>query len=103
LAAISDVMMDAYALDSMVTRTRQAAKDGKLDDAKVAMTKLYAAEAQSRSLAQARKALCGSVAGDALTAALEKLSKLDFFIPYAPAKLRETVVKTMEASGGYPT
>lgn len=105
LAAIADVMMDAYALDSMVTRTRQAAaaNGGQLDEVKVALTQLYAAEAQSRSLAQARKAVCGSVEGEALAGHLAKLAKLDFFIPYAPAKLRETVVKKVEASGGYPT
>lgn len=102
LAAISDVMMDAFALDSMVTRTRQAAKGGALDEVKAAMTQLYAAEAQSRSLERARKALCLSAQGEALEKHLAKLARLDFFIPYAPATLRETVVKKIESAGGYP-
>jgi alkylation response protein AidB-like acyl-CoA dehydrogenase len=102
LAAICDVMMDAYALDSMVARTRQAANGGALDPVKVAMTQLYAAEAQPRALERARKALCASAEGEALQKHLAKLAKLDFFTPYSPVGLRETVVKAAEGAGGYP-
>jgi alkylation response protein AidB-like acyl-CoA dehydrogenase len=102
LAAVADVMIDAYALDSMVIRARQAASGGSLDPVRVAMTRLFSVEAQSRSLDRARKALCASARGDDLQAHLEKLNLLARFTPYHPAELRETVVRRMEEVGGYP-
>jgi alkylation response protein AidB-like acyl-CoA dehydrogenase len=102
LAAVADVVMDAFALDSMVARTRQAAKDGKLDPARVAATRLFAAEAQARSLDRARKALCASVTGDVLEKHLSRVALLGQFVPYDPAALRETIVTRLEESGAYP-
>ncbi|WIG98992.1 acyl-CoA dehydrogenase family protein [Myxococcus sp. SDU36] len=103
LAALSDVVMDAFALDSMVTRTRQAAKDGgALEPARVAMTQLYALDAIPRAYDRTRRALCATLKGDALDQALKRLGTLDVFTPYDPAALRETVVVALESAGGYP-
>jgi alkylation response protein AidB-like acyl-CoA dehydrogenase len=102
LAAVADVAIDAFAIDSMVTRTRQAAGAGALDPVRVAMVRSYCVEAQPRSLAAARKALCSSAKGDELTAHLSKAALLDFFTPYDPAQVREAIVKGVEEQGGYP-
>lgn len=102
LASVADVMMDAYALDSMITRTRQAAEGGALDPVREALVRLHATEAQARGLERTRKALCSSAEGDALRTHLERVEKLDFFTPYDPEALRETVVTRLEAVGGYP-
>jgi alkylation response protein AidB-like acyl-CoA dehydrogenase len=102
LATVADVVMDAFALDSMVTRTRQTAVDGKLDAVRVAMVRQYATEANIRSYGNARQALCAASKGDALKEHLSKLARLDLFNAYDPVELRETVVGALEQSGGYP-
>jgi alkylation response protein AidB-like acyl-CoA dehydrogenase len=98
LAAISDVMMDAYALDSMITRTRQAAAAGTLDPARVAMIRLFANQAHTRSFDAARRALCSSKAPQAV----EKLAQLSMYQPFSYAELVETIAAAVEKAGGYP-
>jgi alkylation response protein AidB-like acyl-CoA dehydrogenase len=102
LGAVSDIVIDAYAVDSMVSRTRQAAGTSGLDPVRTAMTVAYAVEAHARGIDRARRALCACAEGPALEARLARISPLTQFRPYAPAKLRETVVQALEAAGGYP-
>ncbi|MGO9066744.1 MAG: acyl-CoA dehydrogenase family protein [Myxococcaceae bacterium] len=102
LGAVSDVVIDAYAVDSMVSRTRQAAGPSGLDPVRVAMTAAYAVEAHARSIERARKALCACAEGPALEQLLARITPLTQFRPYAPATLRETVVQAIEAATGYP-
>jgi hypothetical protein len=102
LATVADVVMDAYALDSMVTRTRQAAVDGKPEAARVAMTRQYATEANARSYDRARSALCATVKGDSLKEHLARVARLELFTPYDPVELRETVLEAVEQASGYP-
>jgi alkylation response protein AidB-like acyl-CoA dehydrogenase len=102
LAAVADVVMDAYALDSLVTRTRQATVDGKLDAARVAMTRQYATEANARAYDRARRALCATAQGDALKEHLSRMARLELFTPYNPVELRETVLQALEKASGYP-
>jgi alkylation response protein AidB-like acyl-CoA dehydrogenase len=102
MAAIADVVMDAYAVDSMVTRTRQAASSSGLHPVMAAMTQAYAADAIARSGERARRALCASSEGNALETYLERIAPLFAFRPFDPAALRETVVRAAEEAGGYP-
>jgi alkylation response protein AidB-like acyl-CoA dehydrogenase len=102
LAGLADVVMDAFALDSMVTRTRQSAANGTLDATRVAMTRLFGMDAMARSFDRARRALCGSVQGEALQQHLARVAPLQRFTPYNPAELREKVVTALEQAGGYP-
>ena len=102
LAALADIAMDAYALDSMVGRTRQAAAGGELDPVRVALCRLYAVEARPRALERARKALCASARGQELEHHLANLALLDGFTPYEPVELREAIVARLEAEGRYP-
>ncbi|HZH15153.1 MAG TPA: acyl-CoA dehydrogenase family protein [Archangium sp.] len=102
LATVADIVMDAYALDSMVTRTRQAAVDGKLDAARVAMTRQYSTDANAHSYNRARRALCATVKGDALQEHLSKVAGLELFTPYDPVELRETILAAVEKATGYP-
>jgi alkylation response protein AidB-like acyl-CoA dehydrogenase len=102
LAGLADVVMDAFALDSMVTRTRQSAANGTLDATRVAMTRLFGMDAMTRSFDRTRRALCGSVQGDALQQHLARLAPLQLFTPYNPAELREQVVTALEKAGSYP-
>ena len=102
MAAIADVVMDAYAVDSMVTRTRQSASAAGLDPVMAAMTQAYAADAIARSGERARRALCASSEGAALEKHLAAIAPLFVFRPFDPAALRETVVLAAEEAGGYP-
>jgi alkylation response protein AidB-like acyl-CoA dehydrogenase len=102
LAAIADVVMDAYAADSMISRTRQYAVQGKLDPVQVAMIRWFVTEAHARTVERARKALCASAKGAELETHLKKIAPLAFFTPYDPAELREIVVRKIEELGGYP-
>jgi alkylation response protein AidB-like acyl-CoA dehydrogenase len=101
MAAVADVVMDAYALDSMVARTRQSASASGLDPVKVAMTQAYAADVMARSGERARRALCASSEGSTLEAHLAAIAPLFTFRPFDPAALRETVVRAAEEAGGY--
>ncbi|HZJ56300.1 MAG TPA: acyl-CoA dehydrogenase family protein [Myxococcaceae bacterium] len=102
MAAVADVVMDAYAVDSMVARTRQSASASGLDPVKVAMTQAYAADAIARSGERARRALCASSEGEVLEKHLAAIAPLFAFRPFDPAALRETVVRAAEEAGGYP-
>ncbi len=102
LGTVSDIVIDAYAVDSMVTRTRQAAGAGGPDPVRVAMTTAYAVEAHARGTDRARRALCACAEGAALEQQLARIAPLIQFRPYAPATLRETVVAAIETAGGYP-
>ena len=81
MAAIADVVMDAYAVDSMVTRTRQSASSSGLDPVMAAMTQAYAADAIARSGERARRALCASSEGNALETHLQRIAPLFTFRP----------------------
>jgi alkylation response protein AidB-like acyl-CoA dehydrogenase len=98
MAAVADVVMDAYAVDSMVARTRQSGAD----PVRAAMTQAYAADAIARSGERARRALCASSEGAALEKHLSAIAPLFAFRPFDPAALRETVVAAAEEAGGYP-
>ncbi|HVG60614.1 MAG TPA: acyl-CoA dehydrogenase family protein [Hyalangium sp.] len=102
LAGLADVVMDAFALDSLVTRTRQSVSDGMLNVTRVAMTRLFAMEAMTRSFDRTRRALCSSAQGEALQQHLARVAPLQLFTPYNPAELREQVVTALEKTGGYP-
>jgi len=102
MGAVADVVMDAYALDSTVARTRQAASPSGLDPVRVAMVQAYAADAIARSGERARRALCASSDGAALATHLGRIAPLFAFRPFDPAALRETVVRAAEEAGGYP-
>jgi alkylation response protein AidB-like acyl-CoA dehydrogenase len=102
LAAVADVTMDAYAVDSMVARTRQAAAGSSLDAVRVAMTRQYAIEALERAQGRARRALCACQTGEQLQGLLQRAAPLMRFWPYEPVALRETIVQAIEERGGYP-
>ena len=102
MAAIADVVMDAYAVDSLVARTRQAVSAAGLDPVRTAMTQAWTADAMARSGERARRALCASAEGAALEGHLGRIAPLFAFRPFDPAAQRETIVRAVEAAGGYP-
>jgi alkylation response protein AidB-like acyl-CoA dehydrogenase len=102
LASVADVIIDAYALDSMVARTRQATEAGRLNPVRVALVKLYAMEAQPRSFERARRALCATIGGEDRVKHLERMARLDVYPAYDPSELRERIVSAIEDARAYP-
>ena len=100
LANLADIITDAYALDSMVARTRQCAEKGQLDPTRVAIARAFANQSNARSLECARRVVCASAKEP--QPHLDKLSRLSFFQPVDPVALIETVAKAVEDARGYP-
>jgi alkylation response protein AidB-like acyl-CoA dehydrogenase len=98
-AAVADAAIEAYAIDSAVGRTLHADPTHPF---RVAACRLHAHEAWARALAAARRAVCASTQGAARTAALAALDRAYEFVPYDPAELRETLVRAVIETGGYP-
>ncbi len=99
LAALADVIGEAYAVDSAVGRTLHHGAD---DAARVAAVQLYAHDAWERALSAARKVVNAASKGDERKAHLAALQKLYAFVPYDSAELRETILGRVIESGGYP-
>jgi alkylation response protein AidB-like acyl-CoA dehydrogenase len=97
-AAVADVVMDAFALDSMVARTRQV---GGQDPVRLAMVRQFANAASARSLEAARRALCASSKGEALATHLKKVQALYVHEAFNPLELVEEIASAVERSGGY--
>jgi alkylation response protein AidB-like acyl-CoA dehydrogenase len=101
LAWIADVVMDAFALDSMIARARQAA-DGQSNAVAIAMIRLFAQDAHWRSLDRARRVLCAVAARTKANAQLHRLA------PFVEAEARDTVsleeeiAQAVAAQAGYP-
>jgi alkylation response protein AidB-like acyl-CoA dehydrogenase len=102
LAWVADVMMDAYALDSMIARTRQCAVQGTLDPVRVAMIQTFAVEAMGRSHHRALQVLSAASRGASLPAHLERIAMLAHLVPGDPIEAREVIVRQMEIEAGYP-
>ncbi len=99
LAAIADVVSEAFALDSAIGRSLQ---EGASDKLRQALVKLYAFDALPRAAHRARTALCNSAQGDALTRALAQLEGLSKATPFDPSVERELIVTAILEKSGYP-
>lgn len=99
LAAIADVVSEAFAMDSAVARTLQVDASDKL---RQAFVRLYAFDAVPRAAQRARAALCCSLEGEALAEALGQLEKLARMAPTDPSVEREIIATAVLEHGGYP-
>ncbi|MBK7858192.1 MAG: acyl-CoA dehydrogenase family protein [Archangiaceae bacterium] len=98
LSSLSDLIMDVFALDSMITRTRQATSAGTLDATRVAIIRLFSNQAHARGFESARRVLTTSGKADAIG----KLQALQLFNTHSHGELLETVASAVESAGGYP-
>jgi alkylation response protein AidB-like acyl-CoA dehydrogenase len=102
LAWIADIVMDAFALDSMIARARQVATSGTLDPTAVAMIRLFAQDAQTRACDRARRVLCAVAKGADPTALLDRVAPLFFRAARDTLELEETIAQKVADEGGYP-
>ncbi len=102
LAAIADMVIEAYVLDTMIARTLQAAGKGQPDPVRVAMCQLYGIGSYHRAYERARVALSASASGDDLRRHLGRAAQLYEFVPHNIETLREAIVPTVLDRAGYP-
>lgn len=103
LAAIADIVMDAYAVDSLESRNRQLAKSTQLEPWRTAAVELFTNAAHERALSAARRALCACAKGDALEAHLKAAQALQVFLPIDPEATNEVLAAAVELARGYPS
>jgi alkylation response protein AidB-like acyl-CoA dehydrogenase len=102
LAWIADIVMDAFALDSMVARARQSAGSGAIDPVAVAMIQLFALDAQPKAFDRARRVICAASRDSDPTPQLERLAPLFHSTPRDASRLEETIAQRVSDAGGYP-
>ena len=99
LAAIADVAIEAFAIESAVARTLQFDPENPV---RQAICRLFTFEARERAFERARRALCCTVQGEPLGEKLASIERWHRFVPIDPVADREIVVAAMLERGGYP-
>ncbi|HYV65065.1 MAG TPA: acyl-CoA dehydrogenase family protein [Myxococcales bacterium] len=101
LAALAEVAIEVYAMDSILGRTL-AADDGGHPELRDALCQFYCMESRERAISRARTALAAVVPPEELDAQLEQLSRLYKYTPVNSAQAREGIVPALFDAGGYP-
>jgi len=99
LAAIADVVIEAYAIESAVERTLEF--DGQ-NPIRQSLCKLFTFEAHQRAYDRARYGLCCALNGDELKKAMASLDRWHKLAPIDPVAEREVILGGIAAVSGYP-
>jgi len=117
LAALAEVAIEAYAMDSILGRTLAASggagfagdgpepkaeADGGRAELRDALCRFYCMESRERAISHARTALAAVVPSAGLDAQLEQLSRLYKYTPVNSAQAREGIVPALFDAVGYP-
>lgn len=104
LACVSDLIMDAFALDAMTARNRQLTKKrGKSEAWREATVKRYSNEAHGRALNTVRRAMSACMQGEALTTRLREAESLLVWQPFDSEANDEVLASAVEQARGYPS
>ncbi len=101
LAQLSDLVIDCYAIDSGIARTKQRAAAGGTETVTSAICTVAAVEALDRASATARRVLENCFAGDELAPWAAKASQLGAHVPAAILPLRRLIAKKAVDDLGY--
>ena len=101
MGAIADIIIEAYAIDSAVLRTRKLAAAHGESALPQAMTQVYIHCAMERIEASARKVIAAIAEGDTLRTQLAILKKLSKFQPYNTVALRRQIAARVLDAGKY--
>ncbi|HYR18302.1 MAG TPA: acyl-CoA dehydrogenase family protein [Myxococcales bacterium] len=114
LAALADVAIEVYAMDSVLGRTLatggagfagdgpQPEADGDRAQLRDALCRFYCMEGRERAFDRARTALAAVVPPGELDAQLEQLARLHKYTPVNSAEAREAIVPSLLEAAGYP-
>ncbi len=98
LAALADVAIEVYAMDSLLGRTLASQREPQLRDA---LCRFYCMEARERAVGRARTALAAVVPPEELDGQLDQLARLHKYTPVNSAEVRECIVPSLFEAGGY--
>jgi len=103
MGAIADMVIEIYAMESAVLRTRKiAAKKGEAAAAlPIAMTRVYLAQAMDKIESAARKIIAAVADGDMLRTQLAILRRLGKHEPYNTIELRQQIAQKVIEQGKY--
>ncbi len=101
MGAIADIVIEAYAIDSVVLRTRKLASNGTASPLAESMTQVYIHCAMERIEASARKVIAAIAEGDNLRTQLAILKKFAKFQPYNTIGLRRQIAARVLEAGKY--
>jgi alkylation response protein AidB-like acyl-CoA dehydrogenase len=99
LAALADVAIEAYAMDSILGRTLATDREPQLRDA---LCRFYCMEARERAYDRARTAVAAVVPAEQVENELEQLARLHKYTAVNSAEVREAIVPALLDAGGYP-
>jgi hypothetical protein len=99
LAAIADVVIEAFAIESAVERTLEVDAQNPL---RQSLCKLFTFEAHQRAYDRARYALCCALKGDELKKSIASLDRWHKLAPIDPVAEREVIMGGIAAVSGYP-
>ena len=99
LAAIADVVIEAYAIEAAVERT--LCYDAQ-NAVRQSLCKLFTFEAHQRAYDRARYALCCALKGEDLKKGLASLDRWQKLAPIDPVAEREVILGGIAAASGYP-
>src|SRR5438874_486430 len=99
LAALADVAIEAYAMDSVLGRTLATDREPELRNA---LCRFYCMEARERAYDRARTAIAAAVPAEQLEAELEQLARLHKYTAVNSAEVREAILPALLDAGGYP-
>ena len=101
MGAIADIVIEAYAIDSAVLRTRKLAAANTESRLPQTMTQVYINCAMERIEASARKVIAAIAEGDTLRTQLAILKRLAKFQPYNTVALRRQIAARILDAGKY--
>jgi alkylation response protein AidB-like acyl-CoA dehydrogenase len=99
LAALADIAIEAYAMDSVLGRTLAIDREPQLRDA---LCRFYCMDARERAYDRARTAIAAVVPPDRVENEIEQLARLHKYTPVNSAEVREAIVPALLEAGGYP-
>src|SRR5256886_12995472 len=99
LAALADVAIEVYAMDSVLGRTLATEQQPQLRDA---LCRFYCMESRERAYDRARTAIAAEVPAAGRDAPLGPLARLHKYTPVNSAEARRGLVPSPLESGGYP-
>jgi alkylation response protein AidB-like acyl-CoA dehydrogenase len=102
LAALADLAIEAYAMDSILGRTLALAADDATSGLRDSLCKFFCMESRERAATRARTALSALFSADDIGEQLAKFEKLHRYTPVNPAEAREPIAQAVLERNAYP-
>jgi butyryl-CoA dehydrogenase len=101
LAAIANMVIETYAMDSVLLRLEKLAAQGASVEHATAMTRVYLAGAIERIEIAAKMVIAASAEGDMLRSQMSILRRLCKYEPFNRVALRQAIAQKLIETGKY--